>query len=77
MKFKNIRKLERLGVFTLIGGLVSILLGCLVIFVDLTKKDFKHIQVGIFILAIGYSFVKIGHQLSQIAQEEKKYQQTA
>lgn len=77
MKFKNIKKLERLGVFTLGGGMINILLGMLIVFVDLTSKDFKHIQVGIFIFAIGYALTKIGTQLSQIATEEKKIYQTS
>ncbi|MBZ0165839.1 MAG: hypothetical protein K8I00_03460 [Candidatus Omnitrophica bacterium] len=72
MKFKNIRKLERLGIFTYIGGLICTLLGILVAGIHLMEKDFKHIQVGIFILAIGYAFVKTGRQLSEIAAEEKK-----
>ncbi len=76
MKFKNIIKLERLGIFTLGGGLINMLLGCLVTVVNLMEKDFKHIQVGIFIFAIGYALTKIGQQLSLIASEEKKSQQT-
>ena len=72
MKFKNIRKLERLGIFTYIGGLICTLLGLLVAVIHLLEKDFKHIQVGLFILAIGYAFVKTGRQLSEIAAEEKK-----
>ncbi len=72
MKFKNIKKLERLGIFTLGGGMINILLGILIVFVDVTRQDFKHIQVGIFIFAIGYALIKIGAQLSQIAAEEKK-----
>lgn len=72
MKFKNIRKLERLGIFTYIGGLICALLGLLVAGITLLEKDFKKVQVGLFILAIGYAFVKTGRQLSEIAAEEKK-----
>jgi len=71
MRNKNIVEMERLSLFCHICGLFTIFLGLLVVFIDYLNEDFQHIQVGIFIFATGYSFVKISTKVSNILFEEK------
>ncbi len=72
MRIDNRRSLESLTLFTHIGGLITMFLGFLVIGMDLLNNDFKHIQVGIFIFAIGYSYLKISSTISSILSTETK-----
>ena len=66
MRTKNIRALENLGMFCHFSGIVSIILGFLIIGIDVINKDYSNIQIGIFIIAIGYAFVKIAAKLTTI-----------
>lgn len=74
MKAENEKAMESLSLFCHIGGLVIILLGVIVIFMNLIDQDFKNIQAGIFILVSGYSFTKISQRLTQILFDEKNKQ---
>lgn len=60
-----------------IGGLTTIYLGIIVIFLDLMNNDFRHIQVGIFICATGYAFVKIAAKSAAILTSERKSENTS
>lgn len=71
MNEENRKELEGLSLFCHMGGLVTIVLGIVVVFMDIINGDFRHIQVGIFICAVGYAFVKISAKISNILLTEK------
>lgn len=71
MKAENQKALEGLSLFCHVGGLITMCLGIVVIFMDLTQGDFRHIQVGIFICATGYAFVKISARIAAILASEQ------
>ena len=71
MKEQNIRSMESLSLYCHVGGLTCVGLGFFVIFTDLIRGHWGHIQVGLFICAIGYALVKISSKLSGIVQDEK------
>ena len=71
MKQDNINSLERLSLFCHISGLISILLGISVIFMDIINGDFSHIIVGLFIFITGYTFVKIAQKIAKVLLTEK------
>lgn len=73
MKAKNMTTLENLSVFCHGSGIITIFLGIIVILLDISRKDYTHIQIGFFILITGYAFVKISVKLSKIVLEEKKF----
>lgn len=58
--------------FCHVGGLITIYLGIVVIFMDLANGDFRHIQVGIFIGATGYALVKIAAKIAAILASEQR-----
>jgi len=66
MKAANVRALENLSMFCQISGIMTVILGIVVIFLNLQSNDFDHIQVGFFVLASGYAFVKISAKLSKV-----------
>lgn len=72
MRVENRRSVENLSLFCHIGGLITIFLGILVGGMDILNNDFRHIQVGIFIFATGYAFVKISSTLTYILSTENK-----
>ena len=74
MKLKNIKSLEDLVLFGHISGSITIFLGMVVIAMDLLNSDFRHIQVGIFICAAGYAFVKIAQKSETILLSERGIQ---
>lgn len=63
--------MERLSIFCHIGGVITVFLGILVALMDLLNRDFRHIQVGIFICVTGYALVKISSRIEKILLEEK------
>ncbi len=71
MKEESVKSLEGLSLFCHVGGLITMCLGIVVIFMDLINSDFRHVQVGIFICATGYAFVKISAKLSTVLAAEK------
>ncbi len=72
MKFESTKSLEYLSLYGHISGLITIFLGIIVIAMDLINSDFHHIQVGIFICVVGYSFVKIAEKSETILLSERK-----
>jgi hypothetical protein len=72
MKIKNLKSLENLSLYSHFSGIITIFLGLMVILLDLMNKDYKHIQIGFFVLATGYSFVKISSKLSGVIRDEEK-----
>jgi hypothetical protein len=71
MKLKNVKSLENLILCGHISGSITIFLGMVVIAMDLINSDFRHIQVGIFICAAGYAFVKIAQKSEAILLSER------
>ncbi|OGX28460.1 MAG: hypothetical protein A2705_03590 [Omnitrophica WOR_2 bacterium RIFCSPHIGHO2_01_FULL_52_10] len=74
MKLENVKSLEDLILYGHISGLITIFLGMVVIAMDITNSDFRHIQVGIFICVVGYAFVKIAQKGETILLGERKIQ---
>ena len=73
MKPQNVKTLENLNLFCHFSGIITVFLGIVVILIDLNNKDFEHIQIGFFILAVGYAFVKIAAKiLSVVCDEERR-----
>ena len=73
MKAENVRALENLSLYCHVSGVLTVFLGIIVILIDLSNKDFDHIQVGFFVLATGYAFVKISTKISRILRAEGSY----
>ena len=71
MQHKNIKTLENLSLFCHFSGIITVFLGIIVIFMDLSNKDFAHIQIGFFVLATGYAFVKISSKISRVLCNEE------
>ena len=57
--------------FCHLGGLFSVFLGIIVIFIDLLNNDLTHIQVGLYIFVSGYALVKIAAKISDILISER------
>jgi hypothetical protein len=72
MKDHNLISLERLSLYCHLCGIVTIFLGILTIGLNLVAQDFRNMQSGIFIFAVGYAFTKISSRLQSIIYEEKK-----
>jgi len=73
MKKANTKVLENLSLFCHVSGTITIFLGIIIILMDLLYKDYTHIQIGFFILVVGYAFVKISFKLSIVLYDEKSY----
>lgn len=71
MKEKNIEAIQNLSLFCHVSGIITVFLGLVVIFMDLINKDFGHVQVGIFILTVGYAFMKISSKIMAIVTDEQ------
>ena len=71
MKKENAKSLESLSLFCHYCGVFSVFIGMVVAFVDLLNGDFGHIQVGIFLFAVGYALVKISSRITQILFSEE------
>ena len=74
MKFYNLKALESLSLFCHMGGLFSVIIGIVVIFIDLFNKQYYDLQIGIFIMATGYAFVKIANKITFVVIDEKRNQ---
>lgn len=74
MKGENVKSLRDLTLYGHISGLITIFLGMVVVAMDLMNSDFRHIQVGIFICAAGYAFVKIAQKIEAVLLTERKMQ---
>lgn len=72
MRVQNRQSLESLVLFCHIGGLIIMFLGFLIVGMDLLNNDFSHIQVGIFIFVIGYTYLKISSTIGSILSTETK-----
>ena len=72
MKEQNVKTLENLNLFCHFSGVITVFLGIIVILIDLSNKDFEHIQVGFFILAVGYAFVKIAAKILRVVCDEER-----
>ena len=70
MKIKNIKSLEKLSLYCQLGGILAIFLGIFTIFTDLMNKDVRHIQVGLFLVAIGYALFKISTRITAVLTDE-------
>ena len=73
MKRASVNVLENLSLFCHISGVITVFLGIVIILMDLLNKDFLHIQIGFFVLATGYAFVKVSFKLSTVLYNEKSY----
>jgi len=71
VKVENVKTVETLSLFCHVSGIITVFLGIVVILMDLVNNDFNHIQIGFFILAVGYAFVKISSQLSAVLRNEQ------
>ena len=72
MKYQNIKILENLSLFCHFSGIITVFLGIVVILMDLSNKDFEHIQIGFFVLVTGYAFVKISSKISGVVCDEER-----
>jgi len=72
MTHENFRTLEKLSLFCHFSGIITVFLGGVIILMDLGNGDFKHIQTGFFILAIGYALVKISSKISSVLFDEER-----
>ncbi len=75
MKARNIKALESLSLMAHLSGLLTVMLGIVVTFINIIDGISSQIQVGIFIFASGYSFIKISSRITQIITDEKKKEQ--
>jgi uncharacterized membrane protein HdeD (DUF308 family) len=71
VKLKNLKILENLSLFCHFSGIITVFLGIVVILMDLSNKDFAHIQIGFFVLATGYALVKISSKISRVICDEE------
>lgn len=74
MKSQNVRSLESLSLFCHVCGLITVIIGIVIVFTDLINKNFLQIQIGVFVIAVGYAFVKIAAKISLVVLDEKRYQ---
>ena len=72
MKAKNRIAFENLSLFCHFSGMIVLFLGITVVCMDLMNKDFKHIQVGLFIFAVGYAVLKISTKINNILEDENR-----
>ena len=72
MQYKNVKTLDNLSLFCHFSGIITVFLGIVVILMDLNNRDFEHIQIGFFVLAVGYAFVKISSKISRVVCDEEK-----
>ena len=70
MKTDNAKSLESLSLFCHYCGVFSVFIGVVVAFMDLLNGDFGHIQIGIFLFAVGYALTKISSRITQILLSE-------
>ena len=70
MKKENVSSLESLNIFCHITGIFTIFNGAVIALMDFLNGDFAHIQVGIFLFAVGYALVKISKRLGEILLSE-------
>ena len=75
MQKENIKVLENLSLYSHFGGVFSVFIGLIVVFVDFLNGDFGHIQIGIYIFVSGYAFVKISQRLTQVLINERYWEQ--
>jgi hypothetical protein len=66
MKAENTYALERLSLFCHMTGIFSVFIGLTLTFFDALNKDLGHIQISIYVVITGYSFVKIAKRITQI-----------
>lgn len=71
MKNENLVALEKLGGYCYFGGMVTVCIGMLISLIDFLNADYRHMQIGLYILIMGYAIYKIGVQLMQIVASEK------
>jgi len=72
MRTENIKILENLSLFCHFSGIITVFLGIVIILMDLNNKDFGHIQIGFFVLTVGYAFVKISAKITGVICSEER-----
>ena len=70
MKAENGKSLESLSLFSHYCGMFSSFIGLVIVLMDILNGDYTHIQVGIFLSAVGYAQVKISSRLTEILLSE-------
>lgn len=71
MKDENIKALHKLSAFCRYVGMISVFLGIAIVAMDVAFRDWLHLQVGIFVFASGYAYVKIGAKVSSLIFDER------
>ncbi len=66
MRAENSHALERLSIFCHFTGIFSVFIGLSLTFFDALNRDMGHIQISLYVVITGYSFVKIAKRISQI-----------
>jgi len=75
MQKENVKVMENLSLYSHFGGMFSVFVGLVVVFIDFLNGDFAHIQVGIYIFVTGYAFVKVSQRLTQVLIDERYWEQ--
>jgi len=70
MKDENKKSLENLSRTAYRSGVLPIFLGILICFVGIVQGDVQDILIGLFVLIVGYSYVKIAQKLNNIIRSE-------
>ena len=68
------KSLETLSFIAHVCGVIIIFLGVLITFRQFISEDMRYCLVGIFIVATGYSFVKISQKIADLLYAESKTQ---
>jgi len=71
MEKESIQDLEKLGLYCYVGGIITVFLGIFIIFVNMLAEGVKQTQDGLFILIVGYAFIKISARITKITNVEK------
>jgi len=70
MKDENKKALENLSKTAHWSGILPIFLGILIGFIGVIQGDVTDIVIGLFVLIVGYSYVKIAQKLNNILSSE-------
>ena len=70
MRAENKNALERLSLVSHYIGLFSVFIGLGLTFYDVLRKDVTHIQISLYVVITGYSFVKISQKIARILLSE-------
>jgi xanthine/uracil permease len=70
MKERNVKALENLNLCCQVCGVVVLFMGIMIILLDLLNREFTHLMIGLFMVAIGYALTKISSKISAIILDE-------